>query len=186
MPLDDILFDCEESMEKTVEHLRHELRGVRTGRATPALVENIKVDYYGSPTDLRSIAAINVPEATQLLIKPFSPGDLKAIEKAINDSKIGLTPHSDGKQLRLTLPPLSQERRLQLAGQCKALAEDAKIRIRNARRDANKIADTEEKGGVMTEDEGKATKEQIQELTKTYEGKVDELVEHKKKEIMTV
>ena len=186
MPADDILMDCEEHMEKAVEHLRHELRGVRTGRASPALVENIKVDYYGSPTDLRSISAISVPEATQIVIKPFSPQDLKAIEKAINDSKIGLTPHSDGKQLRLMLPPLSQERRLQLAGQCKGYAEEAKIRIRNARRDANKIADTEQKGGVMTEDEGNGAKEQIQELTKTYEGKVDDLIESKKKEIMTV
>jgi ribosome recycling factor len=186
MPADDILLDCEEHMEKAVEHLRHELRGIRTGRASPALVENIKVDYYGSPTDLRAIAAISVPEATQILIKPFSPQDLKAIEKAVNDSKIGLTPHSDGKQLRLILPPLSQERRLQLAGQCKGFAEEAKVRIRNARRDSNKIADTEEKGGVMTEDEAKGAKDQIQELTKTYEAKVDELIEHKKKEIMAV
>src|SRR5882724_11120560 len=186
MPLDDILLDCEEHMEKAVEHLRNELRAVRTGRATPALVEHVKVDYYGSPTDLRSIASISVPESSQLLIKPFSPQDMKAIEKAVNDSKIGLTPHSDGKQLRLMLPPLSQERRLQLAGQCKGYAEEAKIRIRNARRDANKIADTEQKGGVMTEDEGNSTKEQIQELTKTYEAKVDELIESKKKEIMTV
>lgn len=186
MPADDILLDCEEQMEKTIEHLKHELRGVRTGRATPALVENVKVDYYGTPTELRSIAAISVPEATQLLIKPFSPQDLKSIEKAINDSKIGLTPHSDGKQLRLMLPPLSQERRLQLAGQCKGFAEDAKIRIRNARRDANKIVDTEQKGSVMTEDEANGAKEQVQELTKTYEMKVDEIIEHKKKEIMAV
>ena len=186
MPADDILLDCEEQMEKTIEHLRHELRGVRTGRASPALVENIKVDYYGSPTDLRSIASISVPEATQILIKPFSPQDLKAIEKAVNDSKIGLTPHSDGKQLRLMLPPLSQERRLQLAGQCKGYAEEAKVRVRNARRDANKIADTEEKGSVLTEDDAKHVKDQIQELTKTYENKVDELIEHKKKEIMAV
>src|SRR5271170_2552506 len=112
MPSDDILLDCEDQMDKAVEHLRHELRGIRTGRATPALVENIRVDYYGSQTDLRSIASINVPEPTQLLIKPFSPSDSKAIEKAISDSKIGLTPHNDGKQIRLMLPPLSQERRL--------------------------------------------------------------------------
>lgn len=186
MPQDDILMDCEEHMEKATEHLRHEMRSIRTGRATPALVENIRVEYYGTPTEMRSIASISIPEATQILIKPFSPGDLKAIEKAVNDSKIGLTPHSDGKTLRLMVPPLSQERRLQLAGQCKAFAEEAKIRIRNARRDANKIADTEEKGGVLTEDEGKGTKEQIQELTKTYENKVDEMIEHKKKEIMAV
>jgi ribosome recycling factor len=186
MPLDDILFDCEESMEKTIEHLKHELRTVRTGRASPALVENIKVDYYGSPTELRAIAAISVPEATQLLIKPFSPGDLKAIEKAVNDSKIGLTPHSDGKQLRLLLPSLSQERRLQLVGQCKGFAEEAKIRIRTARRDANKLVDTEEKGGVMPEDEAGSAKEKIQELTKSYEGKIDAMIEHKRKEVMDV
>ncbi|MBA2708827.1 MAG: ribosome recycling factor, partial [Gemmatimonadaceae bacterium] len=119
MPVDDVLLDCEEHMEKSIEHLQHELRAIRTGRASPALVEHIQVDYYGTPTALKSIANIMVPEATQLLIKPFSPGDMKAIEKAINDSKIGLTPHSDGKQLRLMMPPLSQERRLQLVGQCK-------------------------------------------------------------------
>src|SRR5438105_2767849 len=184
MPSDDIQLECEEHMEKALEHLKHELRGIRTGRATPALVENIKVDYYGSPTDLRSIASIMVPETTQLLIKPFSPGDMKAIEKAINDSKIGLTPHSDGKSLRLMLPPLSQERRLQLVGQCKGFAEEAKIRIRNARRDANKLIDTEQKGSIITEDDAKGGKEAVQELTKTYEGKVDELIEHKRKEVM--
>src|SRR3954454_11056876 len=166
MPVDDVLMDCELHMEKAVEHLQHELRGIRTGRASPALVEHITVDYYGAPTPLKSIAAISVPEATQLLIKPFSPGDMKSIERAINDSKIGLTPHSDGKTLRLMLPPLSQERRLQLAGQCKTFGEEARIRIRNARRDANKIADTEQKGGDMPEDEATDAKEKIQELTK--------------------
>jgi ribosome recycling factor len=186
MPLDDILIDAEMHMEKANDHLLHELRGIRTGRATPGLVEHIKVDYYGSPTDMRSIASISVPEATQILIKPFSPGDLRAIEKAINDSKIGLTPHSDGKQLRLVLPALSQERRQQLAGQCKQMAETAKIAIRNARRDANKILETEEKGGVVGEDEAVSGKEQIQELTKTYEAKVEELVEKKRAEIMQI
>ena len=186
MPLDDILFECEEHMEKATEHLRHELRSVRTGRASPALVENIKVDYYGTPTDMRSIASISVPEATQILIKPFSPGDLKAIEKAINDSKVGLTPHSDGKTLRLVLPPLSQERRLQLAGQCKQFAEDVKIRIRNARRDANKTIDTEEKSKLITEDDAAGGKEKVQELTKNYEAKVDEMIEHKRKEVMEI
>jgi ribosome recycling factor len=186
MPVDDILLDCEEHMEKSVDHLRHELRGIRTGRASPALVEHIKVDYYGSPTDLRSIAVINVPEATQIMIKPFNPQDMKAIERAINESNIGLTPHSDGKALRLVLPSLSQERRLQLIGQCKKMAEEAKVAIRNSRRDANKVMETEEKGGVVSEDEAQSGKDQIQELTKTYEHKVDELIEHKRKEIMEV
>ena len=186
MPIDDILLDTEENMDKAIEHLKHELRSVRTGRASPAMVESIKVEYYGTPTDLRSIASISVPEATQILIKPFSPGDLKWIEKAINDSKLPLTPHSDGKQLRLILPPMSQETRLKMAGQVKTMAEDVKIRIRNARRDANKLIDTEEKGGLLTEDEAASGKDQVQELTKTYETKVDEMVEHKRKEVMQV
>ncbi len=186
MPLDDIMFDCEEHMEKALEHLKHELRGIRTGRASPALVENIKVEYYGTMTDLRAIAAIMIPEATQILIKPFTPQDIKPIERAINEANIGLTPHSDGKQIRLTLPPLSQERRLQLVGQCKQYAEQAKVSVRGARRDANKIVDTEEKGGVITEDDATKGKEQTQELTKQYEQKVDDLIEHKKQEILQV
>jgi ribosome recycling factor len=186
MPVDDVLMDCEMHMEKAIEHLHHELRGIRTGRATPAIVEDIRVDYYGSQQPLKSIASISVPEATQLLIKPFSPQDLKSIEKAINDSKIGLTPHSDGRQLRLMLPPLSQERRQQLVGQCKGFAETAKVSIRNSRRDANKILDTEKKGSLITEDEDTRGKEQVQELTKQYEAKVDELIEKKRHEILQV
>lgn len=186
MPVDDVLMDCEMHMEKSIEHLHHELRGLRTGRASPALVEDIRVDYYGSPTPIKSIAAIAVPEATQLMIKPFSPGDMKAIEKAISDSKLGLTPHSDGRALYLRLPALSQERRMQLVGQSKQFSEAAKIAIRNARRDANKIIETEEKGGLLTEDDSKSAKEQIQELTKTYEAKVDEQIEKKKTEILQV
>ena len=186
MPAEDILFDAEEHMEKALEHLRHELRAIRTGRATPALVEHIMVEYYGTPTALKSIASISVPEAMQILIKPFSPQDLKAIERAISDSKVNLTPHSDGKQVRLMLPPMSQETRLKMAASCKGIAETAKISIRNARRDANKLVETEEKGGVMTEDEAEKAKEQVQDLTKQYETKVDEVVEHKRKEIMEV
>jgi ribosome recycling factor len=186
MPVDDVLMDFEMHLEKSIDHLQQELRGIRTGRASPALVEHVKVDYYGSPTDLRSIASISIPEATQILVKPFSPQDLKAIEKAIGDANLGLTPHSDGKQLRMNLPPLSQERRLQLVGQCKKMAEETKIAIRNARREANKVLETEQKGGVLTEDELKTGKDQVQELTKQYETKVDELIEHKRAEVMTV
>jgi ribosome recycling factor len=186
MPSDDILLDCEEHMEKAIDHLKHELRGIRTGRASPAMVENVKIEYYGSMTDLKSIASISVPEATQLLIKPFNQADLKAIEKAISESKIQATPRSDGKALRLILAPMSQEVRTKMVGQCKQIAEAAKITIRNARRDANKLADTEEKGSVLTEDEAASTKEQITELTKQYEGKVEEMIEHKRQEIMQV
>ncbi len=186
MPIDDVLMDCEVYMEKAIEHLQHELRGLRTGRASPALVEDIRVEYYGTQSPLKSIASISIPEATQILIKPFSPQDMKAIEKAISESKLGLTPHSDGRTLRLQLPMLSQERRLQLVGQSKQAAETAKIAIRNARRDANKILDTEKKGSVITEDEDRSGKESVQELTKQYETKVEELIEKKKNEIMQV
>jgi ribosome recycling factor len=186
MPADDILMDCEEAMEKGLDHLKHELRAIRTGRATPALVENIRAEYYGTPTELRAMASISVPEATQLLIKPFDPGSIKFIEKAINESKLGVTTQNDGKTLRLKLPPMSQERRQQMVGQCKGFAETAKISIRNARRDANKVAETEQKGGVMTEDDATKTKDQIQELTKQYEAKVEELIEKKRAEVMEV
>jgi ribosome recycling factor len=186
MPADDILLDCEEHMEKAIDHLKHELRGVRTGRASPAMVENVRVDYYGAQTEIRSIAAITVPEAHQIVIKPFNPQDLKAIERGINDAKLPLTPHSDGRQLRLVLPPMSQEVRQKMAGACKTMAETAKVAIRNARRDANKLVDTEEKGGIIPEDESRRTKDEIQELTKRYEAKAEELIAQKTKEILEV
>lgn len=186
MPADDILMDCEEHMEKAIDHLRHELRGVRTGRASPALVENIRADYYGVPTEIRSMAAISIPEATQIMIKPFEQSSLKAIEKAISDAKLPLTPRSDGKTLRLILPAMSQEVRIRMANQIKGSAETAKVAIRNGRRDANKLCDTEEKGSILTEDGAKKLKEGIQELTKSYEGKVDDLIEKKTKEIMEI
>src|SRR5687767_11165151 len=186
MPIDDILLDCEEHMEKSIEHLKQELRGVRTGRASPAMVEHIRVEYYGTPTEIRSMASITVPEATQIVIKPFNSQDMKLIEKAINDAKLPLTPHSDGRQLRLVLPPMSQEVRLKMVGQCKTLAEAAKVAIRNARRDANKLIDTEQKGGLITEDDAKSAKEQVQDLTNKYESTADEIVEKKKHEIMQV
>lgn len=185
MALDDILLECEEHMIKSIEHLKHELRGLRTGRASPALVENVRVEYYGSQTDLRSIALISVPEALQLLIKPFNSQDCKAIEKAISDSNLGLTAHSDGKQIRLMLPAMSQDRRLKLAGQAKEFGETAKISIRNARRDANKHVDALKSEGVP-EDEIENGKEQVQDLLKKFEADIEATVESKKKDILEV
>ena len=186
MPVDDILLDCEEHMEKAVEHLRQELRGVRAGRATPALVEHIRADYYGTQTELRAMASITIPEATQLLIKPFDASAIKHIEKALNDAKLPVTVKNEGKTIRIILPPMSQETRLRLVGQCKTCSEATKVAIRNARRDANKLIETEEKGGIIAEDEGAKGKEQVQELTKSYEQKAEDLIEHKKKEILEV
>ena len=186
MPLDDILLEAEEAMDKATAHLNHELAGIRTGRASPALVENVKVDYYGSPTDLKAIASITVPEATQLLIRPFSPGDTGAIKKAIETSNLGIAPVVEDKQVRLNLPSMSTDRRKQLAAQAKKAGEAAKVSIRNARRDGNKALDAEEKAKAMSEDEAKSGKDDVQKLTDRYEQQVNDAIESKTNKIMEV
>ncbi|MGC8623925.1 MAG: ribosome recycling factor [Phycisphaerae bacterium] len=186
MPIDEILFTTEEHMEKVLEHLRHELRGFRTGRASTSLVEFIKIDYYGAPTDLRSLASLTTPDATSILIKPFDPASQKDIIRGIEAANLGINPINDGKQIRLVLPPLSGERRQQLLGKVKAAAEQARIGMRNVRRDANKHIDQEEKQAAIPEDQAQQAKEDIQELLKTFEVKVDELVRAKHKEITEV
>ena len=188
MDLDEILLTTEEGMEKAVEYLKHELRGVRTGRASPGLVEFIKVDYYGAMTDLRSIALINVPEATQLLIKPFDGSVTQAIVKAIQGAGLGLNPIAEGKQIRLNLPPLSGERRTQLAGSIKQMGEQAKVAIRNVRRDGNKHLDQGVKNKTLqvSEDEAKRAEEEIQTLVKKYEQIVEDAVTTKAKEIQAI
>ena len=186
MPMDDILLDCEENMESALAYLRQEYRGVRSGRASVGLVDHIKVDYYGSPTDLRQLANLAVPEPSMILIKPFDPASVKDIERAIQSANIGLTPITDGKLIRLKVPSPSTERREQLAAQVRKMAEAGRVAVRNARRDANKVADKEQKQGDLTEDDAKKGKENIQELTKDYEAKITELVEAKTQEIMEI
>jgi ribosome recycling factor len=179
MAADEILMETEEKMEGAIDYLRKEYRGIRTGRASPGLVEHIKVEYYGSPTDLRQLATISTPEATLLVIKPFDPSSLKDIERAIQAANIGITPATDGK----VIPPLSGERRQQIAGQLRKMAEAARVAIRNARRDGNKDIDTQQKDSALTEDEATKAKDDVQELTKTYEQKVEEILDAKTKEI---
>ncbi len=183
MAMDEILLDVEEKMEAAVDHLHREYRGIRTGRASVGLVDHIKVDYYGSPTDLRQLATIATPEATLIIVKPFDPGSLKDIEKAIQASELGITPNSDGKIIRLSVPPLSMERRQQIVAQLKKMAEAARVAVRNTRREGNKEADRQQKASELTEDEAKKGKDDIQDLTRTYEDKVTELVEAKTREI---
>lgn len=185
---DTILLESEDGMSKALEYLTKELRGLRTGRASPSLVEYVKVDYYGSSTDLKSLAAISVPEPTQLLIKPFDPSAAGEIKKAIEASGLGLNPVMEDKQIRLNLPALSRDRRQQYATQAKKIGEEQKVTMRNVRRDANKHADALEKqsGAHHSEDDIKQLKEEIQELLKKYEGKVDEAVKAKVDEIMEV
>jgi ribosome recycling factor len=184
MSMDEILLDCEEKMESAHNYLRDEFRGVRTGRASAGLVDHIKVDYFGSPTDLRQLANIAVPEADLIMIKPFDPTSIKDIERAIQSSNIGLTHMADGKIIRLKVPALSTERRQQLASQIRKMSEASRVAVRNARRDANKHIDKEEKDGALTEDQAAEAKEDVQELTNKYEAKVTELLDAKTKEIM--
>lgn len=188
MPVDEIEFEAEELMEKAVAHLRDELKGVRTGRATPGLVEHIRVNVesYGSTMELRELASISVPEANLLLLKPFDPGVLKDIERAIQASDIGITPMSDGKAIRLPVPPLSGERRQKLLAQVRKLGEAQKVAVRNIRREANRKIDAEEKEKLIPEDDAKKSRENIQELTKKYESQIDALVASKSKELEEV
>jgi ribosome recycling factor len=184
MTSDEILFDAEERMEKAAHVLQDSMRGLRTGRASPALVDSVRVEYYGSPTPLKQMANISAPEASLIVIRPFDPSVLKEIEKAILASELGLTPMNDGKLIRLGIPPLSGERRKQLTTRVKDLAEEARVAIRNVRRDANKQADQAEKDKTLTEDECAQTKEQVQELTKKFESRVNEMADKKSAEIL--
>ena len=188
MELDETLVECEDAMEKAVNYLKHELQGIRTGRASTSLVEYVKVDYYGSQTDLRQLAMVSVQDATQLIIKPFDPGSLQAIIKGIQQSGLGLNPVAEGKQIRISVPPLSGERRKELITKVKELGEQAKVTIRNARRDANKHIDAagKDKQQHLSEDDVSGAKDEVQELTKKHESQVDELVERKTKEIQEV
>jgi ribosome recycling factor len=184
MTSDEILIDTEERMEKAVNVFRDELRGLRTGRATPALVDGLRVEYYGSPTPLKQLAQISTPDAQQIVIRPFDASVLKDVEKAIRSSDLGRSPNNDGKLIRLTVPPMSGDQRTKMASRIKKSAEDAKVACRNVRRDGNKHYDVAEKNKEMTEDERDKGKEEVQTLLKTYEAKVEDMAAKKTKEIM--
>lgn len=183
MAIDEILFEVEDKMESGIEYLQKEFRGIRTGRASTGMVEFIKVDCYGSSTDLRQLASISAPEASLIVVKPFDPGTLKEIERAIQASDLGITPSHDDKIIRLVVPGLSMERRHLLGSQLKKMAEATRVTIRNARRDANKDSDKQQKASELTEDEAKKCKDDIQKLTDKYEKKVSEMLDAKTKEI---
>jgi ribosome recycling factor len=184
MDPDEILLDTEERMEKAAQVLQTQLQGIRTGRATPGLVDSIRVEQYGSQTPIKQMASVTVQEGKQIVIRPFDANMVSNIVKAIQSSDVGLTPNSDGRLIRVNVPPLSTERRRQYAGRVKELAEEARVAIRNVRRDGNKHADTAQKEKLCTEDERDALKEQVQELTKTYEAKVNDMAASKEQEIM--
>ena len=185
MPTKRIIEEHKTTMSKAVEHLQNELRGVRTGRASAGLVENLSVEYYGTPTPLKQMATIAVPEATSLVIKPFDPSGLKEIEKAIKNSDLSLAPVVDGKIIRLNIPPLSGERRTQIIQQVKQIGEKTKVIIRNIRRDANKHLEDEEKKKLISEDDRDKGKKDVDNLTKEYAEKVDKAIKIKSEEIMS-
>ncbi|HNS21493.1 MAG TPA: ribosome recycling factor [Sedimentisphaerales bacterium] len=179
-----VVTESKTKMQKAVGVLQDDLKAFRGGRATPALVEHIKVEYYGNPTPLKSLATISAPEADMLVIKPFDPASLKDIEKAIKSSDLSIAPILEGKFIRLNIPPLSEERRKHLVQQAKQAGEQTKISLRNIRRDANKSLEKQEKDKQITEDDLKTAQKQIDDITKEFSDKVDSLVTHKSDEIM--
>ena len=184
MSVDDILLDVEERMEKAIEVFKKSLSGIRTGRANPGLVDSIRVDVYGSPTPIKQIASVGAPEPQQIVIRPYDPTVMKDIEKAIIASDLGLAPQSDGRVVRLNIPPLSTEVRKKMVSRIKELGEEAKVSIRNVRRDGNKAADQAEKDKQLSEDQRDDAKDDIQELTKKYESKAVEMAKAREQEVL--
>jgi ribosome recycling factor len=184
--IEDILDETRDRMGKAINSLHTDLMTIRTGRASPALVERLSVDYHGVPTPLMQIASISVPEAQTLQIRPYTPTDIAAIERAIAVSDIGLTPNNDGKQIHLTIPPLTEERRRDLTKQVARRAEEARVAIRNIRRDSIKDMRSFESEGLITEDDLRDGQDQAQEVTDGYVTNVDEIARDKETEIMTI
>lgn len=174
--------NLEEKMDKSIESYENRLKTVRAGRANPSSLDGVVVSYYGTPTPLKQLATISVPEATQLLIKPFDKGCLKDIEKAIFDSDLGYTPNNDGETIRIVIPALTEERRKELTKQVKKMAEDAKISIRNIRHDGIEEA----KKSEAPEDEVKKAEDRIQSLVNEYNKKIDTILKEKEQELLTV
>ncbi len=184
MPADEILLDAEERMEKAVDVFKHSMTGIRTGRANPGLVDSLRVEVYGAPSPIKAVAQVGAPEPTQIVIRPFDPATIKDIEKAIRSSDLGLNPQNDGRVIRINIPPLSTDVRRKLVGRIKDLSEEAKVAIRNVRRDGNKAAEQEQKDKLLTEDDRDSIKDEIQELTKKFEAKVGDIARAKETEVM--
>ena len=181
-----VIDQAKEQMKKSVEATKENFAGIRTGRANPALLNGITVDYYGSPTPLKAVASIGVPEPRTLAVTPFDKSQAAAVEKAIRDSDLGVSPNRDGNVIRVTLPELTEDRRKELAKDVKKKGDQAKVAIRNIRRDAMDAFKKMEKSGDMSEDDRDLAEEKMQKLTDKMVEKVDKAVETKTKEIMTV
>ncbi|MFO0012599.1 MAG: ribosome recycling factor [Planctomycetota bacterium] len=184
MNVEEILLDAEERMDKALSHLKTNLAGIRTGRAAPGLLDSVRVTAYGSQTPLKQLASVGAPEPQQLVIRPFDTSIIKDIEKAIVASELGLNPQNDGRIIRINIPPLSTDTRKKLVARIKELSEEARISIRNVRRDANKALETAEKDKTISEDDRDKAKEEVQELTKKFEESVGELAKGREADVM--
>jgi ribosome recycling factor len=186
MAADDLIKDAEVRMDKSVEHARNEFNTVRTGRASAALLDRIQIDYYGTQTPLKQLASINAPEARLLTVQPFDPGSIKAIEKAILESELGLTPSNDGKLIRLPIPQLTEERRKELVKVVRNLAEEHRVAVREIRRDAMRHLKELVVNGEVGDDDERRAEDRVQKLTDEHTKQIDEQLKHKEAEIMEV
>jgi ribosome recycling factor len=184
--IDDFLGDATQRMDKSVEATHEHFNSVRTGRATPALLDRILVDYYGTPTPLKNLATINAPEPRMLTIQPFDPTSVKQIEKTIQESDLGLTPSNDGKLIRLPIPQLTEERRKELVKVVRHMAEEGRVAVRNVRRDAIKHLEELAKAGDVGDDDERAAEGRVQKLTDEHVARIDDLLKRKEAEIMEV
>jgi len=184
--IEETLFEAEEKMERAVEFAKDEFAAIRTGRATPAMFSRIVIDYYGAPTPLPQMASIGIPEPRMVLIKPHDPSQIKAMEKAIRDSDLGVNPNNEGTQIRLLLPPMTEERRREMIKVARHKGEEAKVAIRNIRRKAKEELDRIVKDGEAGEDEGRRAEKELEDLTHKYVAHVDEILKHKEAELLEV
>ncbi len=184
--MDDFVADATARMNKSVDATHEHFNSVRTGRASAALLDRIQIDYYGTPTPLKNIATINVPEPRLLTIQPFDPSAMKRIERAIMESNLGLTPSNDGKMIRLPIPQLTEERRKELVKQVRHMAEEGRVAVRNVRRDVMRHLEELVKNGDVGDDEERAAETRVQKLTDDHVHQIDELLKHKEAEIMEV
>jgi ribosome recycling factor len=184
--IEDFLADAKRRMDKSIEATHHEFNSVRTGRASPALLDRVQIDYYGTPTPLKNLASISAPEARLLTVQPFDPGSFKAIERAIQESDLGLTPSNDGKIIRLPIPTLTEERRKELVKVVRRVAEDGKVAIRNVRRDVLHHLRELVTNGDVGDDEERRAETQVQKLTDDHTKSIDDLLKVKESEIMEV
>ncbi|ADO73805.1 ribosome recycling factor [Stigmatella aurantiaca] len=186
MANEDVLKELKGRIDKTLDDLKRELAKVRTGRASTAILDGVRVDYYGTPTPLAGVASVNAPEPRLITIKPFDKSSLKEIEKALREANLGINPMNDGEMIRLPFPPLTEERRKDIAKQVKSKGEEHKVAIRNIRRDANEALKEKLKAKTITEDDNKRTSEKVQKETDAGVAQVDSIIAAKEKEVMSV